>query len=226
MNRKPFIKGIIFDFDGLIIDTESAVFQAWRELYQIWNQELELGDWMSLVGKSNKEADPMDPLAELVGSQFDREQARERVAAREMELIAGQQILPGVKELINWSHNRNLKLAVASSSSREWVSGHLSDRGLLDHFDALSCSDDVERAKPDPALYTLSLEKLGIDAEEGLVFEDSPNGVLAAKKAGLYCVAVPNLITREIPFHDREGEPDLVVDSLEGFPIQVYLKEQ
>lgn len=220
MNRWLKIKGILLDFDGLILDTETAVYQAWQELYRSWGEQLKFEDWINLVGKSNLELNPMDFLEEAVGPEFDREHARAEVAAREMELIEGREPLPGVLALIEAARQSGLLLGVASSSTRGWVLTHLTRLGLLDHFAAVSCSDDVPRAKPDPALYRLSLKKLGLQAHEAVVFEDSPSGVLAAKRAGLYCVAVPNEITGRMTFHGNGGGPDLVLDSLEEFPLE------
>ena len=95
---------------------------------------------------------------------------------------------------------------------------------LFDYFDHTSCSDDVAEAKPDPALYHLGLEKMGSAIDKVLVLEDSPNGVLAAKRAGLYCIAVPNKITSQLPFFENGGTPDRVLDSLREFPWDEYMK--
>ena len=225
MNRKVSLKGILFDFDGLIIDSESAVYQAWKELYRRWDKALNFSDWQQLVGKSSLEADPMEQLAALVGSGFDRQTARDEVTALEMEHVAEKPIRPGVEEIIARAQREDLKLGIASSSTRDWVLAHLSRLGLRAHFQSISCADDVEFAKPDPALYRLSLKKLGLNAHQVIVFEDSPNGVLAAKRAGLFCVAVPNPVTRRIPYQDNGGQPDLVLDSLRDFPLEQYLRE-
>lgn len=226
MNKKPDLKGIVFDFDGLILDTETAVYQAWRELYQRWGKELLFEEWIKLVGKSDREADPMDALEDLVGETLDREQARSWVSRREQALIVEREPLPGVEALIRLARDYDLKLAVASSSSRRWVTGHLSRLGLREAFQAVSCSDDVPRAKPDPAVYRLALKKIGLSPSEGLVFEDSPAGVKAAKRAGLYCVAVPNQLTRRMTFPEDGCRPDLVLDTLAGFPLRDYLREE
>jgi HAD superfamily hydrolase (TIGR01509 family) len=224
MNRWTKLQGILLDFDGLILDTETAVYQAWQELYRSWGEQLKFEEWITLVGKSDQELDPMDRLEDVVGADFNREQAQKQVAEREMELIAGREPLPGVLELIEAARAGGLPLGVASSSTREWVITHLTRLGLLDRFAAVSCSDDVPRAKPDPALYRLSLDKLGLKPEQAVVFEDSPAGVLAAKRAGLYCVAVPNGITRRMKFHDNGGGPDMVLNSLEEFPLEYILR--
>jgi beta-phosphoglucomutase-like phosphatase (HAD superfamily) len=96
-----------------------------------------------------------------------------------------------------------LKLGVASSSSREWVVGHLGRLSITNMFDAIVTEDDVAHVKPDPELYLLTLARLGLDASEALVFEDAPNGVLAAKRAGLFAVAVPNALICGLPLDVR-----------------------
>jgi beta-phosphoglucomutase-like phosphatase (HAD superfamily) len=103
-----------------------------------------------------------------------------------------------------------IKLAIASSSSRSWVEGHLERLGLAPHFECVRCSDHVTVVKPDPTLYRLALEALGVAPEEAIAFEDSPNGILAAKRAGLFCVAVPNDATRDLALNAA----DLCVASL------------
>jgi HAD superfamily hydrolase (TIGR01509 family) len=109
-----------------------------------------------------------------------------------------------------------MRLAVASSSPRSWVGGHLERLGIIDHFDHLRCADDVRQVKPDPELYLAALAALGVAAHEAIALEDSPNGVLAAKRAGLFCVAVPNSLTRQMPL----DHADRLVDSLADLPLQ------
>jgi len=110
---------------------------------------------------------------------------------------------------------------VASSSSRAWFSGHLTRLELSQHFVCIACRDDVPRTKPDPALYLAALAALGVRPEEAIALEDSPNGVLAAKRAGLFCVAVPNLLTRQLPL----DHADLQIPSLAAFPLPELLRE-
>jgi beta-phosphoglucomutase-like phosphatase (HAD superfamily) len=117
-----------------------------------------------------------------------------------------------------------LKLGVVSSSDRAWVHYHLDRLGLLDDFDHTSCEEDVEEAKPHPALYQLGLQKTGLPAEKVLALEDSPHGVLAAKRAGLYCIAVLNPVTKQLPFYNNGGMPDRMLESLEEFPWDELMK--
>ena len=96
--------------------------------------------------------------------------------------------------------SKRIPVGVASSSTRQWVVGHLTrDRAVLDKFDSVLCRDDVSSTKPDPELYTTSVEALGAVPSRTAAIEDSPNGIAAAKAAGLFCVAVPNPMTRDLP---------------------------
>jgi HAD superfamily hydrolase (TIGR01509 family) len=167
-------------------------------VYAAHGCQLELATWAACIGT----ADTFDPCAELaarLGRELDRlvvEMERER---RFAELLHVQAILPGVSTWIDAATRLGVRLGVASSSSREWVTGHLARFGLLDRFDAVRCADDVQRVKPEPELYLAVLDALGVPAARAIAVEDSPNGVLAAKRAGLYCVAVPNVLTCELP---------------------------
>jgi HAD superfamily hydrolase (TIGR01509 family) len=205
------IGGIILDFDGLILDTEGPVYQSWDELYQEYGTELPFEEWATIIGTSNKEHfDPFKKLEAKIGRPLDRQALVPRRYARELDLCYAQPILPGVREVIEAAREMGLKLAIASSSSRQWVAGHLTRLGLDHYFEVVHTSDDVERTKPDPALYVLTLRTLNLRPTEAIVFEDSPNGVAAAKAAGIFVVAVPNPVTRQLSL----DHADLRLDSL------------
>jgi HAD superfamily hydrolase (TIGR01509 family) len=138
---------------------------------------------------------------------------------RELELIATQPILPGVLEYIQGATELGLKLGVASSSPCKWVLGHLEQRGIRHHFECVLAADDVSITKPDPSLYASALHCLDVSPHQAIAFEDSPNGVLSAKRAGLYCVAVPNPLTRQLQI----DAADLQLVSLEELPLRALL---
>ena len=210
------IKALAFDFDGLILDTEGPIFQSWQELCQSYDYQLTLEDWEVCIGSAEGTSIFFDSLEERLGGVVDLEAVAPNRLERELELVAGQPIRPGVSEYITGARKMGLKLGVASSSDCAWVTGHLEQRGLKEYFACILGADDVELTKPDPALYLAVLEYLGVRAEEAIAFEDSPNGVLAAKRAGLYCVAVPNPLTKQL----RLDGADLVLDSLEDLPLE------
>jgi len=107
-------------------------------------------------------------------------------------------VLPGVEDYILSAKRLGLKIGVASSSRHEWVDTHLTRLGLIDYFDSIKCFDDVKRTKPDPELYLAVLDALGVHGQQAIALEDSPNGVIAAQQAGIFCVAVPNPVTSQL----------------------------
>lgn len=192
------IQALIFDFDGLILDTELSAYQSWQEIYQEYQCHLPLEQWARRIGGAAHLFDPCEYLETLLQRPVEREALRAKRRQRHLELIASRAALPGVEEYLADSRRLGFKLAVASSSSREWVTDHLSRLGLLDFFDALRCGDSVTHKKPHPELYHLALHDLDVAADQAIALEDSPNGVLAAQRAGIFCVAVPNVITGQL----------------------------
>jgi HAD superfamily hydrolase (TIGR01509 family) len=208
------LQALIFDFDGLVVDTETPDFQAWQELCQRYGVEMTIETWLPCVGTGATTAvfDPYDYLLASVapGIELDRASIYAQCRERGHELIAAQPILPGVKELILAAKERGLRLAVASSSPRVWVESHLARLGLLDYFEALACGDEVAHTKPYPDLYLSALEKIGVVAGQAVALEDSLNGMLAAQRAGLFCVLIPGLLTQYSAFE----QIDLRLNSL------------
>lgn len=214
------IRALIFDFDGLILDTELTAFQSWQEVYEEHNCALPLEEWAKCIGNADL-FDPVDYLETLLGSSVAQTAIREKRRRRHMELISALSALPGVEEYLHTAQQLGLKLAVASSSPREWVTAHLSRLHLLSFFDILCCGDEVTRKKPDPELFLTALEKLGVRSEQAIVFEDSPNGVRAANRAGIFCVAVPNLITGQLPL----DHADMRLKSMAEKPLLELIAE-
>jgi HAD superfamily hydrolase (TIGR01509 family) len=194
----------------LILDTETPLFASWTDIYRDVGLEVSPADWSALLGTAADPPAAYEILEQHLGHGIDRSALRARRAAREAELLAREVPLPGVREILTEAKGRSLRLAVASSSERAWVEGHLHRFGLLGFFDIVSCSDDVERTKPFPDLYDNALRRLGVRPTEAIALEDSSRGIESAKRAGLFCVAVPNAVTR----HGDLARADLVVPSL------------
>lgn len=210
------IRSLIFDFDGLILDTETPDYVAWQEIYAEHGASLALHDWGRIIGGAGFVGfDAVSDLERQTGRALDRAALEARWRRRSNELIASQPILPGVRDCLESARALGLRLAVASSSNHAWVDGHLKRLGLWDYFEAVVCSDDVRRTKPDPELFLRALAALRLRAEEALVFEDSPNGVQAAKAAGLRVVAVPNALTAQLFI----AGADLTLPSLAALPL-------
>jgi HAD superfamily hydrolase (TIGR01509 family) len=203
------IRGLLFDFDGLLVDTESAVLSAWQEVYRAHGEELPLERWAKIVGTVGG-FDPYAHLEELVGP-LDRDSVLERHRERELALVDVEQLRPGVLACLSRAEELGLVTAIVSSSSRPWIDRHLGRLQRAEHFDAIVTADhDRERAKPRPTLYLEALDRLGLGAPEAIAFEDSANGIRAARAAGVFCVAVPNAVTAGLGL----DEADLVLGSL------------
>lgn len=202
-------RAIVFDFDGLILDTEEPVYRSWLEVYQAHGEELPFERWIQIVGSTTAGFHPQHHLEERLGRPLTKEVLDRRIGRR-TELILANKVLPGVVDTIEAARGKGMKLGVASSSTAEWVRGHLARLGILDRFDCLRCRDDVANAKPAPDLYLAVLDCLGVAPADAFAIEDSPNGVTAAKAAGMRCVAIPNSITERLDL----TQSDLVVRSL------------
>jgi HAD superfamily hydrolase (TIGR01509 family) len=214
------IGAVILDFDGLILDTETPVFEAWRAAFRGHGHELSLDDWQHSLG-TNGGFDPMARLVDLTSGAVDGDAVKHEVQEANRRACDAQPLLPGVEALLVDAERLGLGRAVASSSSRSWVLGWLARHGIGERFQVVCGRDDVARVKPAPDLFLLAAERLGVPPAACLVFEDSPNGMRAARAAGMACVAVPNTLTRQLSLPD----PDLVVASLAERPLAAILAE-
>jgi HAD superfamily hydrolase (TIGR01509 family) len=211
------VRAFLFDFDGLILDTEYASRAGWERLYREHGHELPTDLWATLVGTTHAPWDPMTHLEELVGEPLEREALNERRYAHELALIEAEELRPGISDYLAVARRHGLKRAIVSSSTRAWVDMHLERLEEAIGWDAICTADrDPARAKPRPVLYLEALAALGVAADEAVAFEDSPNGVRAAKAAGVFCIAVPNEVTRDLGL--EEAGADLVLDSLSDLP--------
>lgn len=214
------MRALIFDFDGLIIDTESPIFHTWQALYRKYGLELTIEDWSQVLGTSRDHFDPRKDLDRKVSIALDWTAIRQRLDQRQRELIAEQPLLPGVLAYLQDARRLGLKIGMASSSSCEWVTGHLARLELLEYFDVIRARDDVARPKPAPYVFESVLAALDLPATSAVVLEDSFNGVRAAKAAGLFCVAVPNQLTR----YQSLEQADRVLNSLADMPLKDLLQ--
>jgi len=212
------IRALVFDFDGLILETETPAHQSWAEIYREHGHELPMDLWHGYIG-SDTGFDPAGHLAALVGEGLDRPATQARRDARKTELIAALDVMVGVRAYVADAKRLGLRLAVASSSSRAWVLGHLERLGLRAQWDAVRTRDDVARTKPAPDLYLSAVAALGVAPVEAVAFEDSANGIAAAKDAGLLCVAVPNALTAGMDL----SRADLRLTSLAETPLERVL---
>ena len=204
------IRALIFDFDGLIIDSETAVSATWSELYACHGLTFPSHLYRRMVGTRDHDDLLWRDLAEQTGLALDVAALEPARRARGVELANRLHPLPGIVVHLDAAADAGLCLAIASSSSAWWVDGHLERLGLAERFSAVCTKELAPRSKPDPGVYLVALERLGVAASEAVAFEDSQAGVAAAKAAGLRAVAVPGSFSEQMDF----SAADAVVVSL------------
>ncbi|BET66139.1 HAD family hydrolase [Opitutales bacterium ASA1] len=209
------LRAVCFDFDGLILDTESACFGSWQWLFREHGHEYPLVEYLRIVGSDYGENNPRLLLDRQVGRSLDWSALDVLRHEEERRLGAHLVIKPGIRELVAEATRLGLKRAVVSSSTLQWVRGHLDRHGLLASFHLLVTREDAARVKPAPDLYLEAARRLEIEPHEAIAFEDSHNGSLAARRAGLRCVAVPNEVTASQDF----AHADARVESLAGLDL-------
>ena len=213
-------EAVIFDLDGTILDTETPEFVSWQEAYTALGVTLDQALWSRSIGTSDAAWNPWDHLESLIGAPVDRAAIRAARHARFDELMAGAEPRAGVVDWLDQARDDGVKVGLASSSRSPWVLRYLDALGLRDRFAVLATRERVARSKPDPELYELALRELGVRPEQALAVEDSPNGVAAARAAGLFCVAVPNPLTAGLALDGA----DVVLDSLADRPLRDFLR--
>ncbi|OQR58280.1 HAD family hydrolase [Bacillus sp. CDB3] len=195
------MKAIIFDFDGLIVDTETIWFHSFRDAVREYGGELPLEEFAKCIGTTDEVLYAY--LKEQLKEKFNEHTLKEKVTTLHKEKMKIPKARDGVKEYLEEAKEVGLKIALASSSSREWVVRFLEELQIREYFEVIKTREDVEKVKPDPALYKVAIDELGVEPSEAVVFEDSLNGLKAAIAAGLKCVVVPNDVTRNLQFENH-----------------------
>ena len=213
------IRALLFDFDGLLLDTESPSFAAWADVYRQHGHELTLETWSAAIGTLDG-FHPFEDLERLLGYPLDRDTVNAARRAAEDAAIELEELRDGVHDYLEHAEQLGLARAIVSSSGHDWIHRHLARVDLLEGWNCIiAANGDALRAKPRPTLYLEALERVGVAAEEAVAFEDSPNGITAAKAAGIYCVAVPNPTTAALDV----THADLVLQSLAEVPLEDLL---
>ena len=211
------IRALVFDFDGLILDTETPLIESYRDIHVAHGVAFDHATFLRSVGHADYAFDPwhgFSPHADRVALEAERSQRKD---ARLLE----QQVLPGVVALLDAARIAKLRIGIASNSEHSWVEPQLTRLGLLDRFEFLACREDAPSPKPEPDLYKLVLNRFGLRGFEAIAFEDSHTGSLAAKRANLWCVAVPNVSTA----HHDFAHVDLRLASLSEVTLNALLKK-
>lgn len=211
------LDALIFDFDGLIVDTETPEVLVWRELYREYGQVFSEDQWTHAIGRGAEEVKegPLEVLDRLTGGELDLEEVDALRKKRLMNMIYAEPPRRGVKSLLTEAKALGIRLGVASSSKHWWVDGHLQRLGLYSYFNHIVCADDVLRAKPYPDLYLKAASLLKVGTDEVIAFEDSPNGIASAVSAGIFVIAVPNAQTAALDL----SAANVRFDSLDGIGV-------
>ena len=208
-------RAVLFDFDGTLWDSETAVFGVFRDLFAEHGEQLTMSTWAAAIGTIGG-FDPYATLHELTGGAFDLDEIRAATEDRVGEAALRVPLRPGIDAFLRQLDEAGVRRALVSSDHSEWLVTHLERLGWPEGWSAMVCADgDATRAKPDPHLYLAALELLGVAAEEAFAIEDSPNGIRAAKAAGLACLCVPNEATSQLDV----SEADLILRSFEDISV-------
>lgn len=216
-------EAVIFDMDGLLVDTETCDFESWRELHEAHGLELALPDYCYSAGLYGSWEAMYEALGERCGRSPDELHAirdprfRELVAAR---LKPSQELL----HLLGWLREHGVKRGIASSSDSDWVAYLVDGLGLRGEFQAIATGHDVAQRKPAPDVYLLAAERLGVAPTRCVALEDSSHGIAAARAAGMRAIAIPNSVSihQDLSLahaqveHFGEVTPDLLQRLLSG----------
>jgi HAD superfamily hydrolase (TIGR01509 family) len=216
---RPPVRALLLDFDGTMLETESSSYGSWRELLAEHGCELTPETWSAAVGTIGG-IDPLALLEAHVGTPVDRAALEARARARHVELLEDERLRPGVEQVVDEARARGLHVAVVTSASERWVRGHLRRLGVHGDLEHVVAADgDPSRAKPSPLLYREAMSLLRVAPAAAVAVEDSPNGVQAARAAGLQVIAFPNPITEAMDL----GAADVVIGDLDGLGLDRLL---
>jgi len=214
------IRAVVFDFDGLTLDTETPWYESLQQVYAKYGISFPEELFRSAIGASHDAFNPYSYLEDQLEGKWNESELRTEVRQVFTSMMETQQLREGVMDYLSHAKRAGLKIGLASSSPRSWVENYLKKYEIYDWYECICTADDVEQVKPDPALYLLALAQLGVEAHEAVAFEDSVNGLTAAKAAGLYGVAVPNALTHRLPFTIQ----DLRLTSMAEMPLDVLIQ--
>jgi beta-phosphoglucomutase len=203
-------KAVIFDMDGTLIDSIEADYLAWCELFEFYQKELRLEDYIPLIGiKSAEVAMKYLPVKDEL--ELKEALAKKLVYFRNIIEEKGIKAMPFSHELVQQIKKSGLLLSLATSSRKAKVEMVMNKVGLMDYFDVVITAEDVKKGKPDPEVFTTAAHRLSVKPSECIVFEDAANGVKAAKNAQMKCIALHSERTAGLL-----SEADIIIESYEG----------
>lgn len=210
------MKAIIFDFDGTIIDTETAWYMVFKDAYKKYGVNLSLETYSGCLGTNLNSFNPYTYLTTHHNISMDLEEFKKMIQTNYAKLIENEAARPGILDLLHEAKEAGFKIGLASSSHREWIDKFTNLLGIDHYFECYCTADTVTNVKPHPELYLQALEQLGVQANEAMAIEDSPNGAKAAVTAGLHTIVIKNALTEQLPF----GHGHHTISSLEDYKLQ------
>lgn len=194
------ISAVLFDFDGVLVDTEWAIYQSWLRVFMANGHNLPLDLYTRCIGSDFSTWSAKSHLEELTGQNFDWHDLDAKRQAEILRDLADEKPMPGAIRLLDKLTSSGVSCAVVSSSSHRWVDGWLEKLGLAGYFLTTVCRGDAPHIKPAPDLFVAAATRLGLAPADCLVIEDSLNGLRAAKAAGMAVWVVPNRVTVGLDF--------------------------
>jgi putative hydrolase of the HAD superfamily len=215
------INTFIFDFDGLILDTELACYLTWVDIYKKYHAKLPLEEWIVCVGTTEEAFDPIKYLKQITKIEsLDTNEILYLHNKEYRQRTSNLVIKPGVLDYLEWARKNQFNIAIASSSDKDWVISHLENLQIIQYFDVVRTNNDVEKVKPDPELYLSVKKYFQINDYEGVIFEDSLHGINAGLAANLFTVAVPNELTKNLEL----SAANLIITGLDTISPSKLLK--
>lgn len=214
------LKAVIIDFDGVIVDTEVIWFEIFNEWFKNnWNYDLTIEEFLICVGSHSKEL--LNRLEKEHNIIIDKNKFNKETSQKFIDESKNLPLKQGVLEFIKSIKNENILLALATSASRKKPITHLTRLNIIQYFDVIVTSEDVDKIKPHPDLFNKAIQKLGIKTEETIIIEDSVNGLLAGNKAGINTIVCTNDVTK----HSKFENFFIKVDSLEKVDLKNIIKK-
>ena len=213
--QKREVRGVLFDMDGVVLDTERLYAQFWREAAAALGHEMSYEQALGMRSLSNTAGQAQ--LESYFGKGVSRAEFREkRIELMDAYIdVHGVDLKPGIRELLDYLDEKGIPAAITTSSPIERVQRYLGPHGLIDRFQRLCSGAEVAHGKPEPDIYLYGAACLGVDPENCIAVEDSPAGVLSAYRAGCMTVMVPDLDqpseeTQELLYAKADGLTDVI----------------
>ena len=212
--KKGYPDAVIFDMDGTLVATTDADFMAWQKLFREHGRDLSFKDYFPLLGR--KSQDVVSDVLELEGEMASLAMARKMELFEQIVSIHGIHIMPNVEVFLKSIADAGIPMALATSSRKLKMQLVMEGSGLDKYFSVFVTGEEVNLGKPNPHIFLLAAEKLGVDPKGCIVLEDAFSGVAAAKAAGMKCIAI-------ISTHEEKDlyEADLIIENFSELSLGV-----